>query len=53
MSKLLVKKPEGTRPTERPRCKGVVILTCILDTSDGMVWTGLIWLRIRTTGRLF
>jgi hypothetical protein len=30
---------------------GKIILKCILKTSDGEAWTGLIWLRIGTEDR--
>jgi hypothetical protein len=29
------------------------ILDCVLEKLDGRVWTGYIWLRIRTRGRAF
>jgi hypothetical protein len=44
--RILVGKPEGKRRLGRPRCRWV------LEKKDGMVWTGLIWLRIGTSGRL-
>jgi hypothetical protein len=38
---LLLGKPEGKRP-----------LGWILERWDGVMWTGLVWLRIRTGGEL-
>jgi hypothetical protein len=38
--RLLVRKPEGKRPLGKPRRRWL----------DGVVWTGLVWLRIRTSG---
>jgi hypothetical protein len=29
-----------------------IILKWVLERQDGVVWTGLIWLRIRTSGAL-
>jgi hypothetical protein len=29
-----------------------IILTWIMERNDGVVWTGLAWLRIRTSGEL-
>jgi hypothetical protein len=52
--RILVGKPEGKRPLGRPRCR-------LLDTIkmnlreigwDGIVWTGLMWLWIGTSGGL-
>jgi hypothetical protein len=40
--RLLVGKPEGKRPLGRPRHRWV----------DGVMWTGLVWLRIGTGGEL-
>jgi hypothetical protein len=48
--RILVGKPEGKRPLGRPR--GRIILRRILFRRDGAVWTGLIWLRIGTSGGL-
>jgi hypothetical protein len=45
--RLLVGKPEGKRPLGRPRVGGW-ILGWILERWDGMMWTGLVWLRIGT-----
>jgi hypothetical protein len=39
--RLLVGKPEGKRPLGRPRRRW-----------DGVMWTGLVWLRIGTCGEL-
>jgi hypothetical protein len=38
-NRLLVGKPEGRRPLRRPRRRW-----------DGVMWTGLVWLRIGTGG---
>jgi hypothetical protein len=46
---ILVGKPEGT--LGRPR-RGWTILKWILEKYNGMVWIGLIWHRIWTSGRL-
>jgi hypothetical protein len=50
--RILVRKPEGKSPLGRPRCKGWIIrvLRRILERQDWVVWTGLIWLRIGTSG---
>jgi hypothetical protein len=45
--RLLVGKPEGRRPLG-----GWIILGCILERWDGVMWTGLVWLRIGTGGEL-
>jgi hypothetical protein len=50
--RILVGKPEGTRPLEDPRLRGRIILKWILERQDGVVWTGLIWFRIVTSGEL-
>jgi hypothetical protein len=44
--RLLVGKPEG----KRPRCRWVDNLGWILERWDGVMWTGLVWLRIGTGG---
>jgi hypothetical protein len=51
--RLLVGKPEGRRPLGRPRRRWVdYILGWILERWDGVMWTGLVWLRIGTGGEL-
>jgi hypothetical protein len=52
--RILVGKPEGKRSLGRPRhtVDGWTILKWILERYDGMVWTGSIWLRMRTGGGL-
>jgi hypothetical protein len=44
--KILVGKPEGKRLLVRPRCR------CEDNIKIEMMWTGFIWLRIGTAGRL-
>jgi hypothetical protein len=44
-----VGKPEKKRPLGRLNTGGWVILKWILERYDGVVWTGLIWLRIGTS----
>jgi hypothetical protein len=36
---------------EDPEVGGRIMLKCVLNKQDGVVWTGFIWLRIRTSGR--
>jgi hypothetical protein len=50
--RILMGKPEGKRPLGRPRCRRVDSIEMDLTQRgwDGMVWTGLIWLRIGTSG---
>jgi hypothetical protein len=57
--RLLVRKPEGKRPLERPRCRRVDnIRMDLLELGwgdvdwTGLDWTGLVWLRIGTGGEL-
>jgi hypothetical protein len=51
--RLLVGKPEGKRPLGRQRRRWVDnILGWILEKWDGMMWIGLVWLRIGTGGEL-
>jgi hypothetical protein len=47
--RILVGKPEGKRPLGKPRRRWVDNIKIVVR-EDGMVWTGLIWLRIRTSG---
>jgi hypothetical protein len=49
MCKILVRKPEGKRPQDIG-IDGRIILKWILRKQR--VWTGFIWLRTGTTGRL-
>jgi hypothetical protein len=48
---LLVGKPKGKRPLGRPRRRWVDNIR-ILEKWDGVMWTGLVWLRIGTDGDL-
>jgi hypothetical protein len=48
----VVGKSEGKRLLEDLDILGMKILRQILEKSDGVVWTGLIWLRIGTSGGL-
>jgi hypothetical protein len=47
--RILAEKPEGKRLLGTPRRRWVDSIKMDLD---GMVWTGLIWVRIGTSGRL-
>jgi hypothetical protein len=44
--RLLVGKPKGTRPLGRPRRRWVDNVR--MEMRDGMMWTGLVWLRTGT-----
>jgi hypothetical protein len=46
---LLVEKPEEKRPLGQPHVDRRTILNWILERQDGVVWTGLVWLRIGTS----
>jgi hypothetical protein len=52
--RILVGKPEGSRSLGRPRCRWADNIKMDLREigCDGMGWTGLIWLRIETSGGL-
>jgi hypothetical protein len=50
--RVLVGRPEGRRPLERPRHRWRIILKWIFKKWDGGTWSGLIWLRIGTGGGL-
>jgi hypothetical protein len=43
-------KPEGKRSLGRPRHNGIKM--DLREREDGMVWIGLIWLKIRISGGL-
>jgi hypothetical protein len=47
--RLLVGKPEARG---RPRSRWVDNIKMDLQEKDGVVWTGLVWLRIGTSGEL-
>jgi hypothetical protein len=49
--RILVGMPEGKRPLGRPRRKWVDKIKMDLR-QNGMVWIGLIWLRLGTNGGL-
>jgi hypothetical protein len=51
--RILLGKPERKSPLGRPRCDGRIILKWILEKQVGVLWTGLIWLRIWTRGGIF
>jgi hypothetical protein len=48
-----VGRPEGKRPLGRPRRRWVNNIKMDLREIGWMVWTGLIWFRIGTSGGLF
>jgi hypothetical protein len=50
--RLLVGKPEGKRPLGRQDVGGWIILGWILERWNGVMCTGLVWLRIGTGGEL-
>jgi hypothetical protein len=50
--RLLVGKPEGKRPLGRPRCRWVDNIRMDMERWDGVMWTGLVWLRIGKGGEL-
>jgi hypothetical protein len=47
-----VGRPNGKSPLGRPKCRLRIILKCTLKNWDGEAWTGLICLRIWTSGGL-
>jgi hypothetical protein len=46
--RLLVGKPEGKRPLGRPRRRWINNIKMDLVEKDGLVWSGLVWLRVGT-----
>jgi hypothetical protein len=50
--RILVGKLERKSPQEDLDVGGRIILKWILERHDGVVWTGLIWFRIGTSGGL-
>jgi hypothetical protein len=50
--RLLVGKPEGQRPLGRPRRRWIDNIKMDLLEIGWVVWTGLVWLRIGTGGKV-
>jgi hypothetical protein len=50
--RLLVGKPEGKRPLGKPTRRWVDNIGMDPERWDGVMWTGLGWLRIETGGEL-
>jgi hypothetical protein len=50
--RLLVGNSEGKRQLRRPRRRWVDNIRMDLGEVDGVMWTGLVWLRIGTGGEL-
>jgi hypothetical protein len=50
--RILVGKPEGKRPLGRPWRRWVDNIKMDLRDYNGLVWTGLTWIRIGTSGEL-
>jgi hypothetical protein len=49
--RVLVGRSDGKTHLEVPGLDGTIILKCVFDMWEG-AWTGLIWLRTGTDGRL-
>jgi hypothetical protein len=52
MYRVLMGKPEGKRPLERPRRRWENGIIMYLSEIGWGVWSGFIWLRIGTVGGL-
>jgi hypothetical protein len=50
--RVLVRKPDGKRPLVISRCRWDDISELIFKRWDGGAWTGFVWFRIGTGGRL-
>jgi hypothetical protein len=50
--RLLVGNPEGKRPLGRPRRRCVDNIRMISERWNGVMWTGLVWLKTGTGGEL-
>jgi hypothetical protein len=57
--RILVRKAEGERPLRMSRCRWVYNINVELtererererERGDGVIWTGLVWLRTTTSG---
>jgi hypothetical protein len=49
---VLVGMPEGKRPLGRPKHRWVDNIRIDVEGWDGVMWIGLVWLRIGTSGEL-
>jgi len=49
---VVVGRAEGKRPLGRPLSRWEGTIKIILKEWDGRVWTGLVWLRVKTSSRL-
>jgi hypothetical protein len=50
--RILVGNLKGKRQLERLRPTWKIILKPVLEKQNRVIWIGLIWLRIETTGRI-
>jgi hypothetical protein len=50
--KILVRMPKGRDHLEDLDVDGRIVLKCILEKWVWMVWTGSVWLRTGSSGRL-
>jgi hypothetical protein len=50
--RVLVGQSEGKRSLGRSDVGGRIILKLISEEQEGVVWTGFVWLKIGTSGRL-
>jgi hypothetical protein len=48
--RILVEQTEEKRSLGRQRSKWIIILKRNLERWDGVIWTGVFWLRIGTSG---
>jgi len=51
--RVLVVRPEENNNLKVRGVDGRIILKCVFKKYNEVVWTGLIWLRIRTAGAFF
>jgi hypothetical protein len=50
--RILVRQPEGKNHWEDQEVGGWTILKRMLERLDGVVWTGLVWIRIGSSEEL-